>query len=298
MGSDGVMSHPHGSIALTHNLSVNNPCRETGTDERRPTANTYNQQNPQQLPAAESPIERLSVVPNLTSHACQAGVAPEAPLQRRRSKRRGAQHRVASAQFDAFLVELRIAAYRAACRKNFGCRADADDIANEVVLWAMQRGEVLMTRYESAGKLANVRVKHAKFDFERRQRAQRGEGSDLAIDADGGKSVRRTVQSGDSRDGNTDRAIFDALTADMVLDDAVTKLLDDRWMVEYVTEGLSDADRRLLLAVDAYGETVSDVAVREGGVRETYSRRLSRARQHVRRRADELGDDGWGYALV
>ena len=298
MGSEGVMSHPHGSISLSNNLSVNNPCRETGTDERRPTANTYNQQNPQQLTAAELPIERLSVVPNLPSHSRHAGVAPEAPLQRRRSKRRGAQHRVASAQFDAFLVELRIAAYRAASRKNVGCRADADDLANDVVLWAMQRGEVLMTRYESAGKLAHVRIKHAKLDFERRQRAQRGEGSDLAVDADGEKSVRRTVQSGDARDGTSERAIFDTLTADIVLDDAVTTFLNDRWMVEYVTEGLSDADRRLLIAVDAYGETVSDVALREGGVRETYSRRLSRARRHVRRRADELGVDGWGYAPV
>lgn len=111
---------------------------------------------------------------------------------------------------------------------------DVDDITSILVERLVRDIERLMVEYPNPAVYARVATKTVTIDFDRTQNAQRGVGARVARDANGDVVVRRTVVSGDRRDGETGVAIFDTLADDV---DPVEALIDALDAVE-TTVGL------------------------------------------------------------
>ena len=75
---------------------------------------------------------------------------------------------------------------------------DADDIAAEVAATVLDQPELIMARYPDPLRYARVRVRHAGISFDRRERAQRGEGARLFPGPDGLLAPGRRYVSGNS----------------------------------------------------------------------------------------------------
>lgn len=163
---------------------------------------------------------------------------------------------------------------------------DAIDIASEVVAVFLVDPERIMAAYPDAEAYARAAVRHATIDFDRRQRAQRGQGARLRALPDGEVTVRRSVVSGDAPGLDGAPTPFDSLADQRAaaVDDQVSAWLDSQGTLAALLEGESPDDRRALFLVDGLGYTVHEVAALGGVRRETMSRRLNAVRRRVRAR--------------
>ena len=94
-------------------------------------------------------------------------------------------------EFKEYLVQVHNCAQRDLRRRNV---SNADDISSNVVLTASTKGHDLMNRYP-ATTYARIRSGHALIEFDRAERAQRGQGTRLRHLPDGIVEPMRTVTS-------------------------------------------------------------------------------------------------------
>lgn len=160
---------------------------------------------------------------------------------------------------------------------------DADDIASDVALGTAQRASVIMNTYPDPASYARQRARHAGISFDRRERAQRGEGTRLCIGRDGLLHPGRQYVSADAEaagggSGPVNLAIDDA----PLLEITVTDHMVDVAMLQRCCDGLPTSEVREVWLIDGCGYTVKEIAASCGQRRETVSRRLSRARRRIR----------------
>ena len=166
---------------------------------------------------------------------------------------------------------------------------DADDIAAEVAASVLDQAELIMARYPDPLRYARVRVRHAGISFDRRERAQRGEGARLFPGPDGLLAPGRRYVSGNSTgpDGGDELLSFAAdLAAEF--EAAVDDQMLAAALLQRCCEGLSTAEVQEIWLVDGCGYTVQEVADLCGQRRETVSRRLNTTRRRIRQNRAEM----------
>lgn len=169
-----------------------------------------------------------------------------------------------------------VARLSARSRKAF----DADDIAGEVAMALAARPAAIMAAYPDPVGYARQRASHAGISFDRRERAQRGEGARLLSDKDGLRHPgRRYVSSTAADGGDLLAAVIDTKSE---LEGTVTERMVAADLVRGASEGLSPIEFRELWLVDGCGYTVQEVAAICGQRRETVSRRLNHTRKRLR----------------
>ncbi|CAN5391791.1 hypothetical protein BH10ACT2_BH10ACT2_28890 [soil metagenome] len=160
---------------------------------------------------------------------------------------------------------------------------DADDIAGEVALAVVGRPATVMASYPNPVLYARQRANHAGISFDRRERSQRGEGVRLYAATDGQLHPGRRYVSSDALAAHgLPSHVTDHGAAP---DEAVTERMVIGALLQRCCVGVSASDLQVLWLVDGCGYTVQEVATLRGQRRETLSRRLSRARTHMRHEA-------------
>ena len=172
-----------------------------------------------------------------------------------------------------------VARLSARSRKAF----DADDIAGDVALALAKRPADIMAAYPDPVGYARQRASHAGISFDRRERAQRGEGVRLVTDKDGLRHPGRRYLSTNTADGGDLLAAVVGVQPE--LEGTVTDRMVASALVRGACEGLSPVEFRELWLVDGCGYTVQEVAAICGQRRETVSRRLNHTRTQVRLKA-------------
>lgn len=172
-----------------------------------------------------------------------------------------------------------VARLSARSRKAF----DADDIAGDVALALAKRPADIMAAYPNPVGYARQRASHAGISFDRRERAQRGEGVRLIVDSDGLRHPGRRYVSANAPDGGDLLAVV--VDAEPELDATVAERMVASAMLRDVCEDLTAAEFRELWLVDGVGYTVQEAAAVVGQRRETVSRRLNHTRTQVRLKA-------------
>ena len=172
-----------------------------------------------------------------------------------------------------------VARLSARSRKAF----DADDIAGDVAMALAKRPADIMAAYPDPVGYARQRASHAGISFDRRERAQRGEGVRLLTDKDGLRHPGRRYVSANGPDG------ADLLAAVVGDDTDVEGTVAERMVVSAMLreacEDLTAAEFRELWLVDGVGHSVQEMAEACGQRRETVSRRLNHSRTQVRLKA-------------
>ena len=169
-----------------------------------------------------------------------------------------------------------VARLSARSRKAF----DADDIAGDVALALAKRPADIMAAYPDPVGYARQRASHAGISFDRRERAQRGEGVRLVTGKDGLRHPGRRYVSTHTSDGSD---LLARVVGDQPeLEGTVTDRMVASALVRGACEGLSPVELRELWLVDGCGYTVQEVAAICGQRHETVSRRLNHTRTQVR----------------
>ncbi len=166
---------------------------------------------------------------------------------------------------------------------------DADDIAAEVAEAVLEHPEVIMARYPDPLRYARIRVRHAGISFDRRERAQRGEGARLFPGPDGSLAPGRRYVSGNStgHDGGDELLSF-AVDLGAEFEPAVDDQMVAAALLQRCCEGLSQAEVHEIWLVDGCAYTVQEVADLCGQRRETVSRRLNATRRRIRQNRAEM----------
>ena len=169
-----------------------------------------------------------------------------------------------------------VARLSARSRKAF----DADDIAGDVAMALAKRSADIMAAYPDPVGYARQRASHAGISFDRRERAQRGEGVRLITGKDGLRHPGRRYVSTNTADGGD--LLAAVANAESELEGTVTdRMVASAWLRE-VCQDLTVAEFRELWLVDGCGHSVQEVAAVVGQRRETVSRRLNHTRTQVR----------------
>ena len=160
---------------------------------------------------------------------------------------------------------------------------DADDIAGEVALAVAHQPADVMAHYPDPACYARQRARHAGISFDRRQRAQRGEGSRLYTQHDGLQQPGRRYVSANVA-GPAGGADLLVLVPDQrtTVEATSTERMVTAALLQRLCEGLSPTEVREVWLVDGCGYTVQEVAAFCGQRRETVSRRLNHARIRIR----------------
>lgn len=198
----------------------------------------------------------------------------------------------------AYAIELHRAIVR---RLSFKRPLEADDIASMAVenflgLSPSEQHRIMALRPEAA-VYGRIVTRHTAFDFDRTDRIQGCRGARLFDDGEGGKRAGRHWISGDARigiDGSDSPSLFDLCQSSATGDiaDDVAEHLSDLQRLEQALEGISPADRELLLRVDGNGEEVQQLAKEYGCTRETMSRRINRIRAVAKQNAERVKTGG------
>lgn len=184
------------------------------------------------------------------------------------------------AEQEAWLVGMLDEAARLMGRRR---RPDADDVVQEIALHTTPKVPRLMAQHPDPVVYARHRVQHAGISWDRRQRAQRGEGVRLHPSADGLLHPGRQVVSGDATGHDGAPGVFaNLLDAAAAFEDALCDRMDAAALLERTTIGIPRADLREVLLVDGLGHEVQEVAATVGQARETVSRRVGRTRRRLR----------------
>ena len=159
---------------------------------------------------------------------------------------------------------------------------DAQDIAAEIAERFLAQPDGTMACFSDPRRYARVAVGHAGIAFDRRQRAQRGEGVRLVRGADGRLAPLRPHRSGNTAAFENRVDLLDTVAdRSEPFADLVARDIDNEAMLERCLVGVSAADREVLLLIDGVGYTVRDLAGLIGQRRETMSRRVNRVRRQV-----------------
>jgi RNA polymerase sigma factor (sigma-70 family) len=180
----------------------------------------------------------------------------------------------------------RAAARLLAARQPWRSVHDVADIAQEIACGAWRRIDWIMGRYPNPEVYAAARLRHAGIGYDRTQRGQRGEGTELERLPDGSKRPRRRVGrldapivSGDgSTIGDVNEVVADQSAA---FDDEVATRVDALRLFARLAPGLTDLQRRGYILVKAYGYQVAEAAAELGCTREHLSRQLSKAERYL-----------------
>jgi DNA-directed RNA polymerase specialized sigma24 family protein len=171
---------------------------------------------------------------------------------------------------------------------------DADDIAQSVAEQFLVQPEVIMAKYPDPRLYARQRVQHAGISFDRRERAQRGEGVRLRKDADGTMHPYRRAVSGHSSSTEGGDELF-SFVADPAaeFEQSVTERVALQRALHVACVGISQRDLYEVWLVDGCGWEVLEVARLCGQARETVSRRLNNTRRRMQQnRAGMLHEQG------
>lgn len=171
-------------------------------------------------------------------------------------------------QRDEYAEWLRIARELAYGRARAAGRSDADasDVSQQVVEYALRHGRAIMTAYPNPRLFAAVRTGHAGVAWARREGVQCGQGAVFG-------RAKETLHA-ELGDGQT---LADTLASyDDTAEAAVQHLRDDAVRLAVATS-LDTRTARWVWDVKGYGMTVADVARRDGVTRETVSRVVNRA---------------------
>ncbi len=160
---------------------------------------------------------------------------------------------------------------------------DADDIAGDVALAIVSRSAAVMASYPNPVLYARQRAGHAGISFDRRERSQRGEGVRLYAATDGQLHPGRRYVSSDALAADGPLSHVNEISAS--LEAVVTERMVAGALLQRCSVGVSASDMEVVWLVDGCGYTVQEVATLRGQRRETLSRRLSRARMHMRHEA-------------
>ncbi|HQZ36838.1 MAG TPA: hypothetical protein PK020_20595 [Ilumatobacteraceae bacterium] len=172
-----------------------------------------------------------------------------------------------------------VARLSARSRKAF----DADDIAGDVALALAKRPADIMAAYPDPVGYARQRASHAGISFDRRERAQRGEGVRLLVGSDGLRHPGRRYISANAADGGD--LLAEVVDGALDVDTAVAERMVASAMLREVRDDLTAAEFRELWLVDGCSHSVQEVAAVVGQRRETVSRRLNHTRSQVRLKA-------------
>ncbi|MFZ4719719.1 MAG: hypothetical protein ACOYMR_09860 [Ilumatobacteraceae bacterium] len=162
----------------------------------------------------------------------------------------------------------------------------ADDIAQEIAGHTLAAAPRLMAQHPDPVLYARTRVRHASISYDRTQRAQRGEGVRLVVDADGTVHPGRRGVSGDAPAAESGEPLFGSFAdPDASFEQALVGALDAHVALQRLVHGeqpVTAMQLAELLEVDGLGHRVQDVAARRSQARETVSRRISRTRTTLR----------------
>lgn len=160
---------------------------------------------------------------------------------------------------------------------------DADDIASEVALAVAARPGAIMASYPDPVSYARQRARHAGISFDRRERAQRGEGARLFVGNDGLQRPGRRVVSGNvTGTGGCEEAIALIADLDVQVEIAATERMVTAALLQQCFAGLSTSEIREVWLVDGCGYSIHELATFCGQRRETVSRRLNNSRRRIR----------------
>ena len=161
---------------------------------------------------------------------------------------------------------------------------DASDIAQAVAETFLTDAESIMARFPNPAQFARGTARYTVISFARRERVQRGEGTQLADLGGGSFAPRRRYLSGNATLANSEFELFDTLvdTSESVAD-KVARECDIGALLARCLAGVSPIDCELLMLVDGMGYSVKEVAALVGQRHETVSRRITRVRQQVAR---------------
>jgi DNA-directed RNA polymerase specialized sigma24 family protein len=161
---------------------------------------------------------------------------------------------------------------------------DADDIAQAVAEQFLHQPEVIMAKYPDPRHYARQRVQHAGISFDRRERAQRGEGVRLRKDADGSLHPYRRGVSGNSLGEQGGGELFASIAdAGAEFEQFAVDRVALAGALRRCCVGIAQRDLHELWLVDACGWEVVEVAELCGQARETVSRRLNTTRRRIQK---------------
>lgn len=159
---------------------------------------------------------------------------------------------------------------------------DIDDIAQEVAMKFARQAERHMARYATPAAFVAATLRSTTIDWERRNRAQRGEGARPVSDHGGGVRRRREVASLDapSKGRRRTRPGSGVTTRqDTPCDDGWEDAVVTRIDTELVLDQLDDADRGVVADLYA-GWSVVETARRRGRSRDQVNRLRKRLGPH------------------
>lgn len=160
----------------------------------------------------------------------------------------------------------------------------ATAVATEVFVQFQKRPSHFLAKYGSLRKFACVAAKSRWLDLQGIERGQRGEGRTLVRTADGGfRTRRRSVPTERWDEGEGAMVPVEFPDHDSDFADTVVGGCD----LEAALRGLSDAERRGLMAIVVEGRTTVEVAAAEGVVHTTI---IKRNRKAVEKALQVLGE--------
>jgi DNA-directed RNA polymerase specialized sigma24 family protein len=174
--------------------------------------------------------------------------------------------------FDAWLAAVATTIRAVAARKGVA-DIDAHDLAQEVVISALQTGPSLMDRYPRATTYANARFDHGRTDWHRRQAVQRGEGA----------RFERQQMSLNGPAPVGEWTWDDVVVTGDVTSETAHQQLASAETRSFVRRCLDPCRARALLAVKGYGVPVATYARSIGVARETASRWVASATRDLTR---------------
>ncbi|MEN9506580.1 MAG: hypothetical protein RI958_2506 [Actinomycetota bacterium] len=195
---------------------------------------------------------------------------------------------------EALRNEYIAAVLREASRRLASTRSpfDVDDITALVVERLVRDIDGLMVQYPNPAVYAGVVARTTAIDFDRTQNAQRGVGARITRDDQGEVVVRRTVVSGDRRDGETGLGIFETLAAETDAFDELVEVLDATETVVGLLGTIPARQAEAIYLDKGLGVDQSVIGTRQRRRRETVNRDVSNGmRTLVRTAAAARGDE-------
>jgi DNA-directed RNA polymerase specialized sigma24 family protein len=212
---------------------------------------------------------------------------PDHFRSREHSSRR--QARMEEALRNDYIAAVR----RESVRRLAGVRSsfDADDISSMVVERLAQNIEAQMVKYPDPVVYARVATKTTAIDFDRTQNSQRGAGARVVRGDDGEVVLRRTVVSGDRRDGESGGGIFDVLTDETDPIESLIASLDATEVVVGLLSHLPPRQAEALYFAKGLESDQTEIGARQQRRRETVCRDISSGMKALVGVAAELGGD-------
>jgi len=187
------------------------------------------------------------------------------------------------ASISVWADEIQREVRRLASKKFFLNEMDADDVASDAVERFLERAEYHMITHQSAVAYARATFKNGCHNWQRRERVQRCQGSDLQHDDDGTVRPARMWVSLDAPVGvGANLYLGDFLVAKDEVERTVVDEAALRVAIDATFNELSLSDRSLLEDVLVDGRNQAEICSELGCTEVALRQRLSRARRAFR----------------